>query len=887
MSTKHERFAVRLSVVAVRSALVALAAVSAANAAEGDEPFRRLTTPANWVELGMGYVSQDSFKFGEYNGLFRQGPYAIANFDLAGGGAYGSDDPTRYRVTGTDLGLDTREVTAQYGQQGRFKISLGYDELRHNISDSYQTPYLGAGTNNLTLPLNWARPIVPQVSTTAVNFRGLSPATGLAPSIVNGAVKPPTAAQQATVNNIIANDVPAFQDQDLSTKRKRVDGGFTYEIDPNWEFKASVRHEKREGLKPMSTVSSQVSEFAAVIPDLINQMTDQYNVSLTYTGAKAFMQVAYYGSVFKNDVPSMTWQDVNDTTKSATMSSAPSNDFHQILLTGGYNFSPTTKLVLFGSYGRNTQNDQFISTAQNNQLPLGLPTSSLNGKVADTAFNAKLTSKPLKGMNFVAAYKYDDRDNQTPVNTYFFQDANETRAAAASAFNAALGLPANTLGSNINIYANRPYSRKLNQANLDADYAIAKGQVLQGGYEYQQIERSCPGSWINCADAPKTRENTLKAEWRGNLVENLSTRVAYAYSERKVDYDENAFLALVPMANVVPAGGATISAYQYLLQTGLTGFGPVAGFPATPLTGNAAIFSPNNNILPQALYGSRNNINEEVGMRRFNMADRNRNKLRATVNWDASDRLSLMGGFDWNDDDYNHSVYGLKKAESWALNLDGSYAITGDFTATAYYSHEHIKSQSAGISYGSNSNTANIGGVAGNTVVSGGCFSTVLDRNLNAKIDPCLNWGTDMKDEVDTAGLGMRYKGLMAGRLELGGDLVYTLAHTDINVSGGSYANNPFAIAGQPPVTPAVFFIPAAAFPTVKTETFELRLNGEYAIDRASSVRLLYWYQHLTNSDYVYDGMQYGTVTSVMPTNQQPFHYNVNVVALSYLYRWQ
>src|SRR5512141_3436292 len=120
------------------------------------------------------------------------------------------------------------------------------------------------------------------------------------------------------------------------------------------------------------------------------------------------------------------------------------------------------------------------------------------------------------------------------------------------------------------------------------------------------------------------------------MVEDLTTRLDYAYSARRVDYDENAFLALVPMANVVPAGGATVSAYQYLLQTGLTGFGPVAGFPSVALTGNAAIFSPNNNILPQSLYGSRNNVNEEVGMRRFNMADRNRNKLRGMLNWDAN-----------------------------------------------------------------------------------------------------------------------------------------------------------------------------------------------------------------------------------------------------------
>ncbi len=67
----------------------------------------------------------------------------------------------------------------------------------------------------------------------------------------------------------------------------------------------------------------------------------------------------------------MTWQDVNDPTKTATLSSAPSNSFHQILLTGGYNFSPTTKLVLNGSYGRNTQDDQFVTAGQNNQFPLG------------------------------------------------------------------------------------------------------------------------------------------------------------------------------------------------------------------------------------------------------------------------------------------------------------------------------------------------------------------------------------------------------------------------------------------------------------------------------------------------------------------------------------
>jgi MtrB/PioB family decaheme-associated outer membrane protein len=890
MKTKNESFAVRASVVAVQSALVALAAMSAAQAAEGDDAVRRLTQPTSVIEVGAGYVSDDSAKFGEYNGLSNKGVYGIFNFDVHGGGGYGSGDATRWRATGTDLGLETRDIHLEYGQQGKFRVDVNYDELRRERSDTFQTPYLGAGSNLLTLPSNWLKPFVPQVSGSAINFRSLSPTTGLAPSNVGGVVTPPTAAQQATVNNIIAADVPDFQNVDLSTKRKALDAGFSYNIDPRWEFKASAKHEKKDGLKPMGAVSSQVSEYATIIPDLIDQTTDQYNASLTYTGDYAFFQVAYYGSVFHNDVSSMTWQDANDPTKTATLSSAPSNSFHQILLTGGYNFSPTTRLVLNASYGRNTQDDQFVTAGQNNQFPLGLPVSSLNGEVVTTAFNAKFTARPVKDLSLVAGYKYDDRDNRTPVNTYFFQDANEAKAATASPFNAALGLPANTLGTNTNIYTNRPYSKRVNQFNIDADYAIAKGQRLQAGYEYQQIDRKCDGSWINCADAPRTRENTLRAEWRANVVEDLSGRLAYAYSERRVNYDEDAFLSLVPMANVVPAGGATVSAYQYLLQTGLTGFGPVAGFPSSPLTGNAAIFSPNNNILPQALYGSRNNINEEVGMRRFNMADRNRNKVRGSVNWDASDKLSLQGGLDYNKDDYNNSVYGLNNAQTWALNLEGSYVINADFTAQAFYTYEDIQSQSAGISYGSNSNAAFVG-QAGNTIVSGGCFATVLDKNMNAKIDPCLNWSTDMRDKVDTFGAGFKYRNLMSGRLDIAGDLVYTHARTDIGVAGGSYANNPFALAAPAsalaPGVPAVFFIPAANMPTATTKTIELRLGGQYAIDKASALRVLYWYQHLKSNDYIYDGMQFGTLTNIIPTNEQPFNYNVHVVGVSYIYSWQ
>ena len=223
------------------------------------------------------------------------------------------------------------------------------------------------------------------------------------------------------------------------------------------------------------------------------------------------MTAAYYGSFFTNGVQSMTFENAFAPGTFASMASAPNNDFNQFTLKGGYNFSPTTKLVM-GALVFDQHAEPGSTSATRSTFPLGTPVSSLNGSVDTTQFNARLSFRPMKELTANIGYKYLDRDNKTPVNIYEFYDAGEAKSGT-SAFNStliALGLaPAGTsLGSNINIYANRPYSKKSNAFNADAAYAIAPGQSVKGDYEYQQIDRSCPGSWITCADATKaTRQH--------------------------------------------------------------------------------------------------------------------------------------------------------------------------------------------------------------------------------------------------------------------------------------------------------------------------------------------------------------------------------------------
>ncbi|HYM34896.1 MAG TPA: MtrB/PioB family outer membrane beta-barrel protein, partial [Steroidobacteraceae bacterium] len=422
MNTNYLRFRNRALRIAVRGALIAVAAATAAHAAEkdaDDSAVAALTEAKSTFTVGAGYVSDDSFKFGEFNRLQSKGVYGVGSFDFRGGGKYDSNDASRWRIFGTDLGLDNRSVFAEYDQQGLFKIYVGYDGLRRNRSDSYQTPYSGAGSSTLTLPANWTVPLLPQVSATAVNARGLSSTVAQSSALVNGVLTSPTPAQQATSAAIIAADVPAFHNVNLSTKRNDYSAGLNYLLGHNWEFSASAKHEKKDGLKPMGTVTRTTGgDISTIIPDPIDQKTDQFNASVTYRGKKEFVQFSYYASLFTNNIDSVTWTNWASPATTMTMSSAPSNKFHQFGLTGGYNFSNASKVVVNASYARNTQDDVFLTDTS---TPL-VPVASLDGQVVTKAFNAQYTAKPIKKLNVTLRYKYDDRDNRTSSNIFSFYD---------------------------------------------------------------------------------------------------------------------------------------------------------------------------------------------------------------------------------------------------------------------------------------------------------------------------------------------------------------------------------------------------------------------------------------------------------------------------------
>lgn len=796
MKSTQKHHVPRSSVIAVRSALVALAVIPAAYGADTSDEIRELTTPSNQIEVGVEqvHIKDNAAKFGEYNGQNKSGVYGISGIELHGGG--GNDNANRWSVIGTDLGIEGgRNVEIDGGEQGRYRIKYGYDELKRNYSDSYQTPFNGTGSTTLTLP-GWPAPSTRSTSTTSVN--GANSNWG---NIQSPYATSTTAAAGGAGLNAPTVGSPAWlithsmQLQEIGTERIKHDLGLNFILSPQWQFNAAARHEDKEGTK-LTGVSWSSTSRGALLPEPVSRSTDLFDATFSYTDDKANFNGGYSGSLFRNNIKLWTadspWGNNATLNNVARLTSPPDNEMHQLNLVGGYNFSKEMRLVVTGSYGRMTQNDDFISGGTGNAWVL--PASSADAKVITEVVTAKLTDRLTKDLGLSASYKYDKRDNKTPQRSY-----------AAFPADAATGTPSTA--------PNEPLNRLNQQLVVEADYALGRGQGIKAGYERQEIKRTCDGD--ECVyETTETKENTLRLDYRNSLSPALSGRIGYAYSERR--------------------------------------------------TGNYFQENDATNALDPLL----------PGFRQFYLADRNRDKLRAALNFEATDRLSMQVGLDYNKDDYVHSQYGVKEAQSWVLNLDAAFAANDKLSFNGYITYEDQKSKLESLAIARyNPTTEGIVNAAGQVAGASppgftylmphtacAAYPSIVGYNtvtnyayagmpVDYYTDPCRQWTETQADKVLTLGFSTQSNGWMAGKLDVKGDLSYTYARTPITMTGGTYYSNGLTTPGNANNV----WIAAESFPDITSKMIELRLNGKYKVDKASSTQVNYLYRHLTSEDWQYD----------------------------------
>lgn len=711
--------------------------------------------PEYWseVELGIGYNSDAAFKYGEYTGLVQEGAFAIGRLryrlqDPANG------DRARYlQLDGVNLGLVSRSMALKYGDQGRYRVDIGYDQLPRFQTEDALSPYRGIGTDRLALPNTW---------------------------------------QAATTTDGMTTFAADSQSIDLDTERKRLKGGLRWNLDPNWTLETRFRHEDKEGLDSIAGAfaTNGGNPSAVILPEPIDYETNALDIALGYASERGQFQIAYELSLFNNRESSLTFQnpysesdggaDWADVTGYPTgfgqMALPPDNQAHHLTLSGGYNFGNGTRMTANLSYGRLLQDETFLPfsaiAALNASVTTPLPRDSLDGRIDTLLLDLGLSSRPLRKLDLRANYRYEEQDNKTPRDIYvgIVGDAQTQPAGLA----------------NENARINLPYGYEKHRFSVDAGYRIRPRTKLTLGYQYDQRQR-------HFQEVDKTREHTVRIKASATPLDNLNGWVEVAHGVRDgSDYIDNA-----PFLDSHTAA---------LLET----------------------------------LDEDERFENHPSVRKFHLADRDRDAIRARITLFPDDRLTFGVDGSYIRDDYDGSDLGLDENRIYNTTLDASYGVKEGVNTYVFLTHENLRYEQRGHSHNP--------------------FA------LSSLTDPAQRWSAGTEDRVYTAGVGARWS-LLNDRLDVDVAYSFSTAETDIDVGAGS------ALDAEP-------------LPDLDSRLHRVDIRLGYQLRDNITTRLGYRYESLDTEDFARDGINPDTIPAVLTLDGNNPDYKVHTIGISLIYKF-
>ena len=380
------------------------------------------------LAAGTTYVNDDAARYGNATGYDEEGVY----LNLDGEGHYAGDGMQLHWYA-EDLGLDSRVAEISGGRQGLYNIRLGYSELPYRMLDTTSTVFAASAPDRLSLPAGWVT--APQTS----GFTALD---------------------------------SSLRKQNISSDRKILEFGASYVPASKFDLFADYRRQERDGVDIATGSGYTQSSFLA---RPIDHHTDEIDLGARYSSGATVLTLAYYGSFFRNNIDSLTWDNPFTAAPGAEqgqMAREPDNDFQQISLAGSYRATAMDTVVAFmAALGYGEQTDALLPyTINPNIATAGLPVAAIDGQVDTANYGLTITARPIAKTRVKLAYRYDERDNQT-------QQLQWSRVIADSFASG-------------ETESNFPYSFKRSTFNASVEYKALDSVDVSAGYDYRELDRN-------------------------------------------------------------------------------------------------------------------------------------------------------------------------------------------------------------------------------------------------------------------------------------------------------------------------------------------------------------------------------------------------------------
>lgn len=427
--------------------------------------FKQLSKPKSTLSFGAGYLWNDNARFGQYNGLRHEGPYGIVNVDIL---KRNDNSGTWLKLLGRNLGFENRDVRLEHSKQGQWGYSIDYSQTPRYEPFTVNTAITGIGTTDPHLPTS------------------------------------------------LTSGDPA----QLKTERQSIGFGYNKFMPSNLEFQMYFRNEEKDGARLFGRGNRLGAPGPAAvggfefIPEPINSTIRQFGASLDYIGKQLQLSGGYYGTMYDNKNPMLNVMGGSNVggiyapNVFTPIALAPDNQSHQAFLSGGYSFAPTTRGTFKVAYTSATQTDRFSPTL----FPAPGIGSHLGGRIDTALLQTGLTSRPLAKLSINTHFRFEDRDDKTPLLLYnpmaTLLDLNDNR------WN---GL-------------NNPRSFQTITSKFEANYSLPKDFRLIGSIDYDHRDRS--GLATNTGHRNRTDEISYRAELRRSLSDTITGTISYIHSDR-------------------------------------------------------------------------------------------------------------------------------------------------------------------------------------------------------------------------------------------------------------------------------------------------------------------------------------------------------------------
>ena len=446
----------RRSALALALALAFGGAAAQDSSARADEIRRDLYTLDSKAAIGLIGVSDDNRRFGQHRGLNQQGLYGLLDIDHV---TRDEATGTWLRLNGRSLGLDTRELRFLHERQGDWSYGLQGSQFSRRE---------------------------PLIVNTGLQGLGM-------PDQVVSATAP-------------KRDLDLKVDHDIFTLgvRKFFLGKFDVQV--------TFRQDESHGDRMLGRGSTNVMEF---LTEPIDRTTRQWSVVAGYADRKLQFSGGYSGSSYDNDMPVLksTGGNTGSFTPLWAIALPPSNQAHQLHLSGGWNLSDTSRAAFKVSHQIATQNEVFNPVFTR---LAGAP-ESLNGKLATSLAYAELTARPLKPLDLVATVRWEDRDDRTPEARFL----NDAPATVGSGF-----FTAGATG----LYKPRSFDQL--EGNVEAAWQLGGGHRVVAGVKQEQIHRNVSDKYRRVGMREKNDETTTRLDFKRSGSDVFNGSVSLQHAER-------------------------------------------------------------------------------------------------------------------------------------------------------------------------------------------------------------------------------------------------------------------------------------------------------------------------------------------------------------------